>query len=206
MRLVVAILAVMAVAVPFDRPAADHPRIAYPESYRGSFLPYAVRARPDLDQVRHLFANPLAVDAIRNGEPLPHGAMFVAEIYATRKDAEGKPVRRADGRHEAGEVLFLAVMQSGPGWGQRHPREIRNGDWNFAAFDPATGMLDATRAEATCLECHRPMTQTQFVFSYDALVARVRALPRDEAEPASIADGADTGACPWSTPRTPPRG
>jgi hypothetical protein len=181
MRLVLALLA-LAVLHAFQGPVqADPNRIPFPQSYRTDFVPYAVRNRHDLGQVRHLFANRIAVDAMREGVALPHGAVLVAEIFL------------ADSLFEAGDMLFLAVMQSGPGWGDEHPQPIRNGDWNYAAFDPLTKRLDPDRPERACLECHKAAEKTDYVFSHDALIAQFRATPTEQI--AALTSGE---ACAWS--------
>lgn len=76
-------------------------------------------------------------------------------------------------------------MQTGPGWGDEHPAEIRNDDWNYATFSPAK-THNPTMVEKPCLECHKALPEAQYVFSYDELVAKVRGVPRIDAEPVRI--------------------
>jgi hypothetical protein len=183
MRFVLALLALALLHASQGAVQADPNRIPFPETYRTEFVPYAVRNRLDLGQLRHLFANKIAADAMQQGVALPHGAVLVAEIFV------------ADTLFEAGDMLFLAVMQSGPGWGEKHPQAIRNGDWNYAAFDPVTKRLDAERSERSCLECHKAAEKTEYVFSWDELVAHVRALPHGSDRDAALTSGE---GCAWS--------
>ncbi|MBM3534219.1 MAG: hypothetical protein FJX60_14420 [Alphaproteobacteria bacterium] len=68
------LLALALVALPLASAGADPKRIAFPEGYEKTWLPYAVHNRPDNGQVRHLFANPVAVEAAKDGKPVPgHG-------------------------------------------------------------------------------------------------------------------------------------
>jgi hypothetical protein len=182
MRLVLA-LAAFALLTSFASVRADPNRIAFPQTYRTSFVHYAVSDRSDLGQVRHLYANPIAVAAMRDGNLLPHGAVLVAEIFAVLTDPGGRPLPSVDGGPRAGELLSVAVMESGPGWGDEHPREIRNGDWNYAMFDGVTKRVDLGRSERGCLACHKPMASTQFLFSYDDLAAKVGGAQRLTIDP-----------------------
>jgi cytochrome c2 len=181
-------LALVALPVAAD---ADPKRISFPDGYRNSWLPYAVHNRPDNGQVRHLFANPVAVEAAKDGKAVPPGAILMMEVYKAKTDGSGAPVAGADGLWEKGDVVFYGVMQTGAGWGDEHPAEIRNGDWNYATFSPAM-THNPTMVEAPCLTCHKALPEAQFVFSWDELVAKVRGIPRIDAEPMRVGLAGDT--------------
>jgi hypothetical protein len=178
-------LAVVALLPPMAPAEADPKRIAFPEGYDRAWLAYAVHNRPDNGQVRHLFANPAAVEAAKDGKPVPHGAVFMMEVYKAKTDASGQPVAGADGHWEKGDIVFYGVMQTGPGWGDEHPEEYRNADWNYATFGPAK-THNPQMVEKPCLECHKALPEAQYVFSWDELVAKVRGVPRIDAEPVRV--------------------
>ncbi|MSP50341.1 MAG: hypothetical protein EXQ95_13580 [Alphaproteobacteria bacterium] len=74
------LLAFALVALPLAAAKADPKRIAFPEGYQATYLPYAVHNRPDNGHVRHLFANQIAVDAAKAGGPIPNGAILLMEV------------------------------------------------------------------------------------------------------------------------------
>jgi cytochrome c2 len=161
--------------------SADPKRISFPEDHASKFTFYSVHNRPDNGQVRHLFANQIAVESAKKGTAFANGSVFLIEIYKAKVDAEGKPIAGADGLWEKGEPVTINLMEKRAGWGDEHPQEIRNSDWNYAVFTPAKTHRDGVD-EKTCLVCHKPLTTIDYVFSYDELVAKVAGVPMIKGE------------------------
>jgi len=155
-------------------PALAKTNVAFPENYKATFTMYQTVNRTDINQVRYLWANPVALQAAREGRPIPPGAMLVLEQHAARLDAEKKPIAGSDGFFVSDRFLAFVVMGSGPGWGDAFPEMLRNGDWNYAAFGPdmkpGTGIN-----QAECLACHKPLDKTSFVFSLEPLAKAAKA-------------------------------
>ena len=61
-------------------------------------------------------------------------------------------------------------MEKRAGWGTGYPAELRNGEWEYAAYDPATKQLRSMDTKA-CFECHAkgPGAAKDWVFSSDKL-------------------------------------
>jgi len=156
-------------------PALVATRVTFPENYKSTFTMYQTVNRPDINQVRYLWANPVAVQAARDGKPMPHGTLFVLEHHAAKLDAERKPVTGSDGFYVADKFLAFTVMGTGQGWGEAFPEMLRNGDWNYAAFSPDM-KLRAGVNQAECLACHKPLDKMSFLFSLEPLtkVAKAR--------------------------------
>lgn len=154
-------------------PALAATKVAFPENYKATFTMYQTVNRPDIGQVRYLWANPVAVQAAREGKPMPAGAVFVLEQHAARLDADRKPVSGSDGFYVADRFLAFAVMGSGAGWGDAFPEMLRNGDWNYAAFGPDMKLRTAAN-QAECLACHKPLDKQSFLFSIEPLTKAVR--------------------------------
>jgi len=156
-------------------PALVQTRVTFPENYKSTFTMYQTVNRPDINQVRYLWANPVAVEAARDGKPMPHGAVFVLEQHAAKLDAERKPVTGSDGFYVADRFVAFTVMGTGPGWGEAFPEMLRNGDWNYGAFSPDM-KLRAGVNQAECLACHKPLDKASFLFSLEPLtkVAKTR--------------------------------
>ncbi|MBL8690894.1 MAG: cytochrome P460 family protein [Rhodospirillaceae bacterium] len=185
------LLALALAVLPLAAAKADPKRIAFPEGYEKTWLPYAVHNRPDNGQVRHLFANPVAVEAAKDGKPVPSGAILMMEVYKAKTDAANQPVAGPDGLWEKGDVVFYGLMQTGAGWGEEHPEAIRNGDWNYATFSPGK-THNPQMVEKPCLECHKALPEAQYVFSWDELVAKVKGVPRIDAEPVRVGLAGDS--------------
>jgi cytochrome c553 len=148
--------------------AGTRPR--FPENHADDFTRYTTISLPERAQVRHYWANNAALEAARAGEPFPPGAYLFVEIYKAELDDAGMPMEGADGHFvEAGLTAFTA-MEKSPGWGDAVPEILRNDDWRYAVFTPA-GEHKAGTNEAPCLACHRPLEETDYVFTYGALKA-----------------------------------
>ena len=122
--------------------------------------------RTDTKQVREIYINPIGHSA-KMGETFPNGTLSVMEIYKAREAADGTPLKGGDGKFVKGELLKVAVMGKGAGWGDSvTPPELRNGDWIYAMYlaDAKTKAPDDT---STCRACHLPLTDKDYIFRYD---------------------------------------
>jgi cytochrome c553 len=141
-----------------------------PANYPAGFTMYTSVNRTDLNQVRYLYANAVALQAAREGRPLPDGSLLVLEQHAAKLDADKKPVVGAGGFYEADRLLAYAVMERGAGWGREIPELLRNEDWNYAVFTPAKQMRAGVN-QADCLACHKPLDKISYTFSIEPLKA-----------------------------------
>jgi cytochrome c553 len=149
-------------------PTLARTRVSYPDGYPQGFTLYQTVNRPDINQVRYLYANAVALQAAKEGKPLPDGAVLVLEQHAAKLGADKKPVTGADGFFEKDRFLAYAVMARGAGWGREIPEMLRNEDWNYAVFTPEK-TLRAGVNQAECLACHKPLDKMSFTFSIQAL-------------------------------------
>ncbi|MBL8386205.1 MAG: cytochrome P460 family protein [Burkholderiales bacterium] len=142
--------------------------VTLPADHRKTFIMYQTVNRPDINQVRYLYANDVALRAAREGRPLPDGSHLVLEQHAARLDADRKPIVGPDGFFVADRLVNYAVMERGAGWGRDIPENIRNEDWQYAVYAP-TRELRTTVNQAECLACHKPLDKDSFTFSIKAL-------------------------------------
>jgi plastocyanin len=56
-------------------------------------------------------------------------------------------------------------MEKRAGWGTEYPPELRNGEWEYAAFT-TDGKLNEKANYKACFECHKPHEKQDFVISY----------------------------------------
>jgi len=140
--------------------------LAVPENYKSwpKFLSEIQRA--DNKQVRDIYINPTGNSA-KMGEAFPNGTISVMEIYKAREAADGTPLKGPDGKFIKGDLLKIAVMGKGPGWGDTvSPPELRNGDWVYSMY-MGDGKSKAPDDTATCRACHLPLKDKDYIFRYD---------------------------------------
>ncbi len=142
--------------------------VKYPADYKTKYALYTTVNYPERPQVRFLYANDVALKAAKDGKPLPNGSAFAMEVFAPKFDDAKNLVKGADGNLVPDKLIFLATMEMQPGWGKDIPEILRNGDWNYAAFNP--DMTPRTAANlAECMACHKPLTKDSYTFSIKRL-------------------------------------
>jgi hypothetical protein len=148
--------------------AAGPEKVAFPSSYKSHVL-YTTVDRPDNKTVRDLYASPEAARAAAAGHPLPDGTVLTMEVYRAKLNDRGDPVKDPSGRMErTPELVGIFVMEKRRGWGAEYPETLRNGEWEYARFT-ASGQRPPNFDAKPCFECHKPMSQQDFVFSLPKL-------------------------------------
>ncbi len=144
--------------------------VTFPAGYQSSSTHYATVNRDDeRKQVVKIFANDVALSSIKDGAPLDSGSVITMEIYKAKLDANEVPVTGADGFFEQGDLAAVAVMESQVGFGDDYPEELQNGTWEYALFNGDGSRID--KETTACFECHKPLKDTDYVFSYEQLKA-----------------------------------
>jgi hypothetical protein len=144
-------------------------KVAFPEDHAKGVL-FTTVDRPDNKQYREFFTSVAAIEAAKKGEPLPNGTIITMVQYKAKLDAEGNPVKDANGRFIKGDVNGYAVMEKRTGWGAEYPDNIRNGEWEYQAFTPEKKVNEKANLSA-CFTCHKPLDKQDFVFLSDKLKA-----------------------------------
>jgi cytochrome c553 len=143
-------------------------KVAFPENYSQG-VKFTTIDHADNKQFRELFTSSAAVEAAKQGQPLPSGTVITLVQYAAKLDAQGNPEKDANGRFIKGDLLGFAVMEKRTGWGTEYPDNLRNGEWEYQAFKADKTPNTAANLTA-CFTCHKPLDNKQdFVFSYDKL-------------------------------------
>jgi len=144
--------------------------VTFPEGYKDTFTKYHTINFPATGQVRYYYANKVAIQAAKEGKPLPEGSVLFAEVHAAKIGDDKKPVSGADGFFVPQKLLFYTAMASGAGWGKDVPDMLRNGNWNYAVFT-----LDKQHRagvnQAECFGCHKPLDAASYVFTLKQLAA-----------------------------------
>jgi cytochrome c553 len=143
-------------------------RVPFPEGYRSTFTRYHTINFPATNQVRYYFANKAAMQAAKEGKPLPDGSVLFTEVYSTKLDADKKPVMGGDGFFVADKLLFYTAMARESGWGKDIPEMLRNSDWNYAVFTTDSKQRPGVN-QAECLACHKPLDNVSYTFTLKQL-------------------------------------
>ena len=141
-------------------------KIKFPSDYLKGEL-YQTLDRPDVKQYRELYATPAAIDAVRKGKPIPAGTVLTLVQWSVEQDANGNPVKGANGRFIKKDIIAHTVMEKQKGWGADYPSDWpRNGEWEYAAFT-ADGQPNpkANANNKACFTCHLPHARQDFVIS-----------------------------------------
>lgn len=150
--------------------AINKSRVTFPKDYKSTYTKYTTISFAKKKQVRHYYANPIAVKAAKAGKPLPNGSKIFVEAFKVKLDENKMPIEGADGHLvAAGEnPAFFTAMEIQAGWGDDIPDLLRNSDWNYAVFS-GTGELKTAVNQASCLACHKPLADISYVFSLPSL-------------------------------------
>ncbi len=145
-------------------------KLKFPEGWNQGVL-YATVDRPDTKQYREFYTSAEAVQAARAGKPIPHGTVITLAAYAARLDAEGRPVKDANGRFVKDKLVAVNAMMKGEGLGADIPEAIRNGDWIYQSFTPDGQVNDKANLSA-CYQCHLPFAKDDYLTNLAKLAGR----------------------------------
>jgi hypothetical protein len=140
--------------------------VKFPKGYDTAFTHYATINRGNQEQVAKLYANEKALSSYKAGQTADPGTIVVMEIYKPKLDAEGKPVPGSDGIFEIDHLAAVAVMEKKNDWDAEFSPEHRVGNWGFAVYTPEGSPKDN---DLNCVECHTPLTNQDYLFTYQQL-------------------------------------
>jgi hypothetical protein len=169
---VAAALGIVTASVVTLQVRAGGDKIAFPESYDKGVMYYSFD-RPDVKQYRETYVTPAAIDALNKGEPVPSGTVITTVLYKAQLDADGNPVKDANGRFIKTDLAAYAVMEKRTGWGEEYPPEKRNGEWEYQVFTPERKVNEKANLGA-CFECHKPHAATDYLFTADKIKAAAK--------------------------------
>ena len=167
--------------------SAGPEKVAFPANWK-SFVLYNTVDRHDIKQHRELYASSReAVEAAKAGQPLPDGTVLALIQYKAQVDAQGNPLKDANGRFVKGDPIAVTVMEKRRGWGAEYPDDLRNGEWEYGAFS-LDGKLNTQSNYKACFQCHKPHETRDFVISYASIAGQVAAATPGAGAAAPAAD------------------
>jgi plastocyanin len=159
-------IVLLSAAVASSAALAGPEKIKFPADYLKGEL-YQTLDRPDNKQYRELYATPGAIAAVRKGQPIPAGTVLTLVQWSVEQDANGVPLKGADGRFIKKDIIAHTVMEKQKGWGADYPSDWpRNGEWEYAVFTPDGKPNEKANANnKACFTCHLPHAKQDFVIS-----------------------------------------
>lgn len=145
-------------------------RVSFPQDWDKGVL-YGTVDRYDTKQYREFYGPAEAVQAAREGKPIPDGTVLTLAAYAARLDADGKPLKDANGRFIKDKLVAVNAMQKKAGWGEDIPAAIRNGDWIYQSFTP-DGKVNEKANLAGCYQCHLPFARDDYLTNLAKLAGK----------------------------------
>jgi hypothetical protein len=147
-------------------------KIEFPKDYKTSFTHFTTRdMHRGNNVIADIYANTVALEAAKADE-LPAGSIILMETFTAKLDAQQQPLIDANGRMIKDQVRGIVIMEKRAGWGAAYPEDVRNGDWEYAAFSPAG--VRGTGATASCFECHGGVKDLDYVFAKPDLAEFVK--------------------------------
>lgn len=131
-----------------------------PRDYRDWRLISVAREEGDLDDIRAVLGNDVAIDTYRSGaQPFPDGTVIVRLAWSYDSSEEND---RSFGRKQsyvAGQpkngVQFMVKDAS---------KYASTGGWLYAQFDDGQPLRDAVQLQA-CSQCHQAVSSRDYVFT-----------------------------------------
>ena len=121
--------------------------VKFPENYAKG-VHYATVQRGNITE--ELFTSSAAIDAVKNGQPIPSGTVIAMED------------------HRDGKLFRYVVMEKRTGWCADYPPEKRNGECEFQAFN-ADKSVNRNETLDRCFACHKGQPKQDFVFTFDRM-------------------------------------
>ena len=168
LSVVVALVCVVAVGAPSSPPASrpvDEAAAAVaggklPAGYRDWRLISVAREEGDLDDIRAVLGNDIAIGAYRAGKPpFPEGTIIARLAWSfDASDENNKTFGKAQSfvaGHPKNGVQFMVKDST---------KYASTGGWLYAQFDDGKPMTDAAMLQS-CFECHKAVTDRDYVFT-----------------------------------------
>lgn len=121
---------------------AEANRVKFPEL--DQLVHYATVKRGNVTE--HIMTTREAMEAVKNGRPIPDGTHFVL----------------AD--HRDGKIYRYFVMEKGDGWGVDYDDRRRTGNWQFQWFWPDR-TVNLSENTNRCQSCHRSQERSEYLYT-----------------------------------------
>jgi hypothetical protein len=142
-------------------------KVVFPENYAKGVL-YTTIDRADNKRYLELYATPEAIAAVKAGQQIPSGTVLTLVQYKALLTAAGETQKDANGRFVKGPLIGFGVMEKREGWGAEYGDDVRNGEWEYQAFNADRSVNDKAVLK-NCFACHKPLDKQDFVYTFDKM-------------------------------------
>lgn len=144
--------------------AAGPEKVDNPADYLTKFTKIATRdAHLGGNAVADVYANDIALRSGAGESDLASGAIIAMAVFSAKLNAS-EPALDADGRMIKDQLRAVNVMEKRAGWGADYPEALRNGEWEYAGFNPQG--VKSTNPTTSCFECHGTLKGLPMDFIY----------------------------------------
>src|SRR5437773_1252772 len=135
-------------------PAPTVDRVGFPTNYQSTFIKLYTFDNFQNRQIRVVWGNPAAA-SVKPGNvfSFPYGSILLFESYSVQEDANGAPILDGNGRFIPKQLTTIFVMRKEKGFGQDYGF-IRNGEWEYVAYNPDGTYNTPPSGTGTCAACH----------------------------------------------------
>ncbi|MDA1326228.1 MAG: cytochrome P460 family protein [Proteobacteria bacterium] len=161
----------VAIALVGGAARAGTENVAFPKGYAENYVLYTTVNKPNAksgDTLRKFYINKSAMAAYKASKALPSGTILVREDWFTKKDTAKKSIIGPDGKFVTTKKKAVVVSEKRDGWGADYPAGMRNGNWEYAAFN-ANGERNPKANIKRCFGCHLSKKNDDFIFTMKAL-------------------------------------
>ena len=104
--------------------------------------------------------------------PLAQAGTFRYTVSGATREVNLLTLAAANGRLMKKDVLVHVVMEKRTGWGAEYPDSLRNGEWEYQAFNALGDSSPKTNLKA-CFECHKPLEKLDYVMTLPQLAGKL---------------------------------
>ncbi|MGI9423942.1 MAG: cytochrome P460 family protein [Hyphomicrobiaceae bacterium] len=152
-------------------------KVSFPEGYQTHFVRYATVDNAKRKKARFFYVNPESLAKAEPGQPVPSGTVLVMEDRGVKLGADGTPLIDSRGRFiPTSEILNVFVQEKQPGWGAEYDSKKRNGEWEYAWFDPAGKLRRGAKVNYDgCFACHKERAEANdYNFTFSPFIKRIK--------------------------------
>lgn len=140
-------------------------KVDHPADYLSKFTKIATRdAHLGGNLVADVYANEIALRSGAGEADLASGAVIAMAVFSAKLDAKNEPALDAEGRMIKDQLRTINVMEKRTGWGAEYPEALRNGEWEYAGFNPQG--VKSANPTTSCFECHGTLKGLPMDFIY----------------------------------------
>jgi Cytochrome P460 len=135
-------------------PAPTIDNVRFPAGYPAGYTLFYTFDNYQNRQIRKVYGNAIAA-SVTPGRVFnfPYGSIILFESYTVKEDASGEPLLDENGRFVPNVLNTIFVMRKERGFGADY-KELRNGEWEYAAYRPDGSYATPPSGTGSCALCH----------------------------------------------------